>query len=504
MSKTIFFIIIGTLAVGFLISNAVFSFKSVIYNFEENDIFLEIKNSLEGKLIYSFKLKPNCSSEEEILTLDVGFGFKKGCKCNDNIKKGICSKDDIKNKCENTAEIEYNKINSNYICVKKSKNTYKDLMKSNQILHKDSKCPNNFRLCGIIDTLGNIFCVPQHEICPITMADLEHLNITYKNNNIYQENLTTNNAQILSIFKLREKNFPCIDPRENSEKCSTKILGKIYDNRYEKINSINTTKYELYKDNSIIDYFENETMNEIIYLYARNFIGFKSESIEKYDFNILISKQKLSNNCALTLKILFIILLVALLLPCMSLLSKGAKSKDVGISIVCLIIIIILNFCIDLILSIIIYICSLEIKTKLNIKGNDEYTNELIQSLIDYHSINAIFSLVNIIIFVFIVLFSFIYLGYIKRKKCLENKDEKRISQNFNDFTNKQNTQNNSGIKVEPQNQINVTINQTNSTENINTIEQKNNVILTVENISIKEEKNNNNFPNDTKEEKKI
>ena len=40
-------------------------------------------------------------------------------------------------------------------------------MKSNQILPKDSECPSNFKSCGIIDTLENIFCVLENETCPI-------------------------------------------------------------------------------------------------------------------------------------------------------------------------------------------------------------------------------------------------------------------------------------------------------------------------------------------------
>ena len=37
--------------------------------------------------------------------------------------------------------IEFKTINSNYICIKKSNKSYKDLMKSKQILPKDSNCP---------------------------------------------------------------------------------------------------------------------------------------------------------------------------------------------------------------------------------------------------------------------------------------------------------------------------------------------------------------------------
>ena len=75
----------------------------------------------------------------------------------------------------------------------------------------------------------------------------------------------------------------------------------------------------------------------------------------------------------------------------------------------------IINFFIYFILCIIIYICSLNIELILCIKAGDEFTNELIQILIDEHSINISFSLANIIIFVIIALIGIIYLAC---KKC--------------------------------------------------------------------------------------
>ena len=109
-----------------LVLNFFFSFYYAEYNLEENEIILEIKNSLEGKLIYSFELKYECSSGEEILSLGKWEGFKEGCKCKD-IKDEKCTKDDNNNCIK--MQLEFQKINDKYICVKKSNNTYKDLMK---------------------------------------------------------------------------------------------------------------------------------------------------------------------------------------------------------------------------------------------------------------------------------------------------------------------------------------------------------------------------------------
>ena len=179
---------------------------------------LEIKNSLNGKLIYSFELKSNCSSEEEILSLGKWDGTEKGCKCNNEIKEGECTKTDKDNKCKNIDSIppkEYKIINSNYVCVKKSEKTYKQLMESKQIFPKGSECKNDYKSCGIIDTLENILCVPENDPCPITLADIENSNISLKYN--YRLN-SPNKNQILSIFKLTDDSIPCIHPRENTWK----------------------------------------------------------------------------------------------------------------------------------------------------------------------------------------------------------------------------------------------------------------------------------------------
>ena len=65
MRKHHFLILWGIFAILYLILNIIFSFKFAEYKLEDRAILLEIKNSLEGKLIYSFELKPNCSLEEE-------------------------------------------------------------------------------------------------------------------------------------------------------------------------------------------------------------------------------------------------------------------------------------------------------------------------------------------------------------------------------------------------------------------------------------------------------
>jgi len=523
--KIILFILFIILFLGYLVLNIIFAFKFKKYELDNDGIFLDIMNSLKEKLIYSFELKPNCSSDQEILSLGKWDGLKEGCKCKSYIKGEICTKDEIEDKCEKIKAIkpiEYKKINSNYICVTRSNKTYIGLMKSKQILPKGNKCPYNFKLCGIIDTLENILCVPENEKCPITINDIEP--------NSNNEGNSTINKKILSTFKLNENITPCINPAEKTWKsnnileenknCSTKIFGKLYDERYEKINIINTTKRELYKDNSLLDYYDNNLkLDETIYLYARNFIGFKSESIDKYYYSYknLILKQKLSNNCGKVLTIFAFSLLVTILFPIISLLNCNLEFFDISepsqiISWMGLLVIFtIMNFLGDIILSIIIYIRSSDINSKLNIKKSDAYSNKLIQNLIDHHSNNVIFSLIIIILFSGITLICLIFIALKIWKICQKKiKEEKITNKEFNglDKLKEQNIIDNNNAKCDETNSVDTQTDLNKKIYSENILEEKlknfnndisqnnqlNNILPNSKDIPLSEDKINKNF----------
>ena len=508
-----FYIFYLVLLIILFVLNIFFSSCYAKYKLEENGIILEIINSLEGKLIYSFELKNSCSSEEEILSLGEYDGFKEGSKCKDKNKDEQCLDDDIKNNSLKT-QLKFQKINSKYICLKKSNKTYIDLIKSKQIVSKDSECPNSFKYCGIIDTLENKLCAPKNDACPITMAHIENSNKIHKNNSLY--NINSTNSRILSMFILTENNPPCIDPGENiwriesNRKCNKKILGKLYDDRYEKINGINTTEYELYKDNSMIDFYQNITkkkpLNKTIYLYARSFIGFKSESIDKYEnYKSLISKQILSNNCAD-----YLITFAGGPLAILSLLKGGGiySASCCLILLVLMIIFIIVSFFVNFILCFIILICSLNIQLILCIKASDEFTNELIQILIDEHSINFSFSLANIIIFLIIAIIGITYLA---RKKCkvLYEKIKlapkkckdfyKKIKNKFspNEKNNKKQSQYSKDYKISKKDFNKKDECNNKNKLNVTKIIDSKNTPLNSDNISIKEESINNQISND-------
>ena len=62
----------------------------------------EVQKTMGEKLIYSFELKPYCSSanNEEILSLGKWDGTSEGCKCKDKINDDECSEDDVKDGCQ--------------------------------------------------------------------------------------------------------------------------------------------------------------------------------------------------------------------------------------------------------------------------------------------------------------------------------------------------------------------------------------------------------------------
>ena len=389
---------------------------------KENLIILEIKNNVESKLIYSFNISlTECEPDEEILTLGKIGGTSHGCRYNGEVKKGECPTERKKNyqrdnyenyeNIPSTPPVSIKKINSYYICVKKSKETYKELLKTNKIISPDKECQHGYKPCGIIDTLGNIFCVKNEEICPININDIE--NIFSPSNS---DSINRKNTQILSIFKLSE-DIPCINPEETtwtyhyvlepeSQKCISSIKDKIYDNRYEQFTRFITTKYDLYSDNNIKNYNIMESKTEKVYLYSRNIIGFDIESIDKFNYQIYSSLDEPLDKFIITIYIIYILPLVSFLLPLFFIYGKTCRYFIFNgccclfiieyylfippiVSIICLFV--------DVILNAILYLHSSKIISSLDLKGSDEYTNELFQILINQFSANLSISLGNII-----------------------------------------------------------------------------------------------------------
>ena len=441
-------IISALLIITFLILNAVHAFYYLDkHDLENNGIVNEIEKNLNGKLIYSMVARNECKSDEEELILDKFEAIKESCNCYDQFFFESCLKIE-RYGCKKINPIpskNYIKINSKYICIKKSHKSYLELLKFKDIIPKNEECPINYKNCGIIDTLERKLCVKNDEICPLKKVDIENAflnlqsksfskgyNININNNNDFNINNNNNNETIFSIFRLDQVN-PCINVSQRNwvyygdlipftMKCTYQIKEELYDSKYEKISNFNISLYQLYKENFVLEslpnYYEYEYLlkKEIAYLYTKNFIGIDNQKAIDFSKEKLLYSQKLINNCGTAMKIVTYILGIPIVC--------GGGAGGVGASggsnsgdfFICLLVIFLIYSVpasiIYFILDIIIFVNYNNIQTILNI-GSDEYMNELIKKFIKESSTNYSLPLANIIIFPLTIIFGLITLYYL-------------------------------------------------------------------------------------------
>lgn len=306
-----------------IIISGVYSYLYIFYSkydFANNPIISEIEKNLNGKLIYSFRLSKSCKSDEEKLILGKWDGIHDGCDCEYSILDKKCTDEQIKNGCKtifSLNSIDYTIFNSNYICVKTSKLKYIDLLRTEQVISIDKECPINYKSCGKIDTFERKLCIKKNESWPLNSIDFQNFS-------------NGDEAQILTIFKLGQ-DLPCINPSEKvwdyyyelepqDQRCSTKIKGKLFDDRFEELSNFTTNKLTLYNDNLITNKLKNinkinleEMENHIIYIYGRNFLGFNINN--KYNYDNLLNNQKHLNNSFYAHFIISILAIVSFIFP---------------------------------------------------------------------------------------------------------------------------------------------------------------------------------------------
>ena len=400
--------LILTLFLYIIICNIIYSFFDFNYDFD-NSIAFDIEQALNSKLIYNFQQKYNCDKDEEALILGKWKGLNEGCKClGHRVTKGRCRRRNSLNSlvvyvgCEDMPAIPskyYEKFDNKKFCVKRSTETYRYLLLNKQVINNNETCPEGYKCCGIIDTLNRKLCKKINEECPITINDVNSL----KNN--------SENSKILSRIKISEYK-PCMNPHQEdwyqvygleypSKKC-TEINGNKYDLKYEKLKFV-TNKYDLYKDNDIIEHYPDNTyfnlQNEEIYLYGRNYIGIDIQDIKEFSYDNLIYYEKLSERHYKYIWVISISSLLCLLLCFLesnSIYLENILNNDKAkFYLFFLIILLIINIAINLIL----FICNLKIKTIIDLDGNDDYTIGIINSLKKEVRVNYIFNLISLIIF---------------------------------------------------------------------------------------------------------
>ena len=335
------------------------------------------------------------------------------------LNKGKCTKDQRKFFCRDIPEVPskyYERFDFKNICVKRTKERYRDFLLNKQIIENNKKCPEGYKCCGIVDTLNRKLCMKINEQCPITIKDINSLDKNITENN-------TENSQILFIFKITEKR-PCMIPNQKDwenvykleypfKKC-TKLNNQLYDFRYEKLENFVTNKFDLYDNNGIIQNYPSNTYSKLkdkkLYLYARNILGFNNEDVKEFSFDELISYETISNK---HYSFILIISLFALLflIVCLAI----AKSYDLNrifqrnetrgyllLTLICIIIIFYLNL--------IVLVYNLRIQNIISVEGNDDYTKEnmkLFKNEIRMHYYFNLSSLILILILIFFIILIF-------------------------------------------------------------------------------------------------
>ena len=405
--KCCFYVSIGLsicLAIGLYVTNIVFSFKFKFYEFEKDSIILTVNNHLNTRLIYSFSVNDKCPSGYETLKLGTWNGsFTKPAK-------------------------NYTVFAGKEICVIRKGDIFKELIDAGKIINKTQDCPGTTKSCGIIDTLNRKLCVDQNEDCPINKDDIDNFPV-----NLFTSNQKLDNAnkmylneeveekKIITSIKLSD-GFPCIRSNESrwisyhadeytrSEDCSY-VKDKNTDDRYVKFERFRTNKTELYKDNGLDEFINEKTRQDptIINLYGGPLIGMK---LDKRNFNYeeLLSIQKLVNSCSRVMKVFSIIMLGVLVGPLIGGggAASGAGTVCVGIFLGLAGVVIVIGFLVDFILCIIIYCNVQRIEWRIGdfSKICDVYTNEMLKEVVDKYSTNYKFALGIIIVLSLLVFFS--------------------------------------------------------------------------------------------------
>ena len=405
--KCCFYVSIGLsicLAIGLYVTNIVFSFKFKFYEFEKDSIILTVNNHLNTKLIYSFSVNDKCPSGYETLKLGTWNGsFTKPAK-------------------------NYTVFAGKEICVIRKGDIFKELIDAGKIINKTQDCPGTTKSCGIIDTLNRKLCVDQNEDCPINKDDIDNFpvnlftsNQKLDNDNKMYLNEEVEEKKIITSIKLSD-GFPCIRSNESrwisyhadeytrSEDCSY-VKDKNTDDRYVKFERFRTNKTELYKDNGLDEFINEKTRQDptIINLYGGPLIGMK---LDKRNFNYeeLLSIQKLVNSCSRVMKVFSIIMLGVLVGPLIGGggAASGAGTVCVGIFLGLAGVVIVIGFLVDFILCIIIYCNVQRIEWRIGdfSKICDVYTNEMLKEVVDKYSTNYKFALGIIIVLSLLVFFS--------------------------------------------------------------------------------------------------
>jgi hypothetical protein len=233
-------------------------------------------------------------------------GITTGCQCSGRQEVDKCSQDQIRQGCFTINEANstiFNKWKGSYLCGSSIKpKTYFEHMKAKP----GDKCSPKHKPCGVLDTLGNVLCVPDNESCPLNSIEFKY---DGKVSNLRMETSNENiKGTVLSDFRVVDGNL-CINHIEKEfyeadykliknpdfmRSCYTRIstdTSRYYnDTHYELLDSY--PKSMFYEHNGLLK--QKETMpgypfdiKESVNLYAAPYIGWKKECMKKEFFSYM-------------------------------------------------------------------------------------------------------------------------------------------------------------------------------------------------------------------------
>lgn len=320
--------------------------KSIVERTLYEQFSYEVYSSINKKLAKSISIKTQCSPEEEKfefnLNLDTFFDCRgiytddinSNCRnsivnnytncqpdsyipINDNENWNILDNDHRELYCQYYSKftrrisILYNKT----ICKSKDDQLSYEYLLRNSIQSSDYKgdynfCLNGFQKCGILDTKGNILCLPENIDCPKNKIELSSelednifkikiddntfislnndSNLNIINSIIISENQPLNHEwekmikETLEEIKSEEKKKRRILTGEDF-----KLIDSETDNSYKRLEGFSPLYLNVLdiKANNTIDGFSKNIYNlkQNLNIYTRNYIGFKnSEELDKF------------------------------------------------------------------------------------------------------------------------------------------------------------------------------------------------------------------------------
>ena len=368
----------------FILSIFIIFYVSIrsLQNFSfEDDILKDFisqfnQNFIEDILVlnsHTSTLSPTPCPEnyEELLTNYYWAGNFNGCGCKNSYNTydyypNICPEEN----CINIEEIEprnFSNYNHIHFCYKRGKKNYGDLIHNLLPAESYNKCQNEtHRVCGFIDSLKNIICLPKNESCPMITTFLISKDKKYIENykNKFDESAEIINISNASLYVLKShsplniattwkneydydikiyNNFrvdlsqPCLGGHSSPKSelifdlmknkyeisCDTYKNGtEITDNLYTVLDQENYLEY--LSDNDFLELneklfkpFDIDLSNKNIKLYAKSYPGWSAKCyIESPDtfFNFLKSSTVLNKISFMTIinSFLIIILLISI------------------------------------------------------------------------------------------------------------------------------------------------------------------------------------------------